>query len=83
MIWSALGASARRLMIKSRKRCYRRWVYRPGWGRRAGSTQRTGRRGATVWEVLVPAVGMENGMENVWGKGRRWGWDTCQVRTGS
>ena len=43
VIWSALGASARRLMIKSRKRCYRRWVYRPGWGRRAGSTQRTGR----------------------------------------
>ena len=45
VIWSALGASARRLMIKSRKRCYRRWVYRPGWGRRAGSTQRAGRRG--------------------------------------
>lgn len=26
-----------------------------------------------------PAVGMEN----VWGKGRRWGWATCQVRKGS
>ena len=67
---SALGAAGRRLVITSRKGCYRRWVYRPGWGGRAGSTRRTGRRGPPA----RPACSSRAGTQRTGGKESHTGW---------
>ena len=67
---SALGAAGRRRVITSRKGCYRRWVYRPGWGERAGSTWRTGRRGPPA----RPACSSRAGTQRTGRKESHTGW---------
>ena len=67
---STLGAAGRRLVIKSRKGRYRRQVCRPGWGGRAGSTQRTGRRGPPI----RPACSSRAGTQRTGRKESHTGW---------
>ena len=77
VIQSALGASGRRLVITSRKGCYRRQVCRPGWGGRAGSTLRTGRRGPHT----QPACSSRAGTQRTGRKESHTGW-ACRSLAG-
>ena len=77
VIRSALGASGRRLVITGRKGCYRRQVCRPGWGGRAGSTRRTGRRGPHT----RPACSSRAGAQRTGRKESHTGW-ACRSLAG-